>query len=310
MNELENFLKETLIFQNILGINESFDFISNRNNLPSSKYNNKKTTGSSDKNKDTYNSKTDNVYKTQQTVKQTINENNCQTKEFCSKILSADEKELTKEETDNKTIIKNNKKDSINTNLSKIITFDDLEKEIQNFNGCDLKRYAKNTVIFDGNKNAEIMLIGEAPGETEDLEGKPFCGQSGKLLRKALDCINLNTSNLLITNTIYWRPPENRKPTEEELNMCKPFLLKMIQIVKPKIVILCGATAIENILNIKPKMSETAGTTKTIDIDFEQTKLTIKAFSIYHPSFLLRQPSMKKTFWKHLLKLQDEINKK
>ena len=308
MKELETFLKEALVFQNILGVNESFDFIDNRDNLASNKYNNKKT--SSNNNENAYSRKTDNVDKTKQTVKQIINENNSKTKEFCSRTLSADKGELTAEKTDNKTITKNNKKDNINTNLSKIITFDDLEKEIQNFNGCDLKRYAKNTVIFDGNKDAKIMLIGEAPGETEDSEGKPFCGQSGKLLRKALNCINLNTSNLLITNTIYWRPPENRKPTEEELSMCKPFLLKMIQIVKPKIIILCGATAIENILNIKPKMSEIAGTAKTIDINFEQTKLKVKTFSIYHPSFLLRQPSMKKTFWKHLLNLQDEINKK
>ena len=298
MKELEIFLKEALAFQNILGINESFDFISNRNDLASNKYN--KKTISCNKNKNAYDYKTNNVNKTQQTIK--TNDN--QITKFGFKTLSSDEK-LTTEETDDR----NNKKNNINTDLSKITTFDNLEKEIQNFNGCDLKRCAKNTVIFDGNKNAEIMLIGEAPGETEDSEGKPFCGQSGKLLRKALDCINLNTSNLLITNTVYWRPPENRKPTEEELNMCRPFLLKMIQIVKPKIVILCGATAIENILNIKPKMSEVAGTTKTIDIDFEQTKLTIKTFSIYHPSFLLRQPSMKKTFWKHLLKLQDEIKK-
>ena len=193
--------------------------------------------------------------------------------------------------------------------LVTIKTFNELVEIIKTSDNCELKRHAKNDVIYDGNKNAKIMLIGEAPGENEDLEGKPFCGQSGQLLRKALQCINLNTENLLITNTVYWRPPLNRKPTEEEIQTCFPFLLKMIEIVQPKMLILCGATAIETITKEKKKMSEVAGKPCTIQLESinDASMQNFSMFSIYHPSFLLRQPNMKKTFWLHLLTLEKEL---
>ena len=197
----------------------------------------------------------------------------------------------------------------IKQKLRSLKTFDELEEMIKTSDICELKRHATNDVIYDGNKNAKIMLIGEAPGENEDLEGKPFCGQSGQLLRKALQHINLNTENLLITNTIYWRPPLNRKPTEDEIQKCYPFLLKMIEIVQPKILILCGATAIETLTKEKKKMSEVAGKQRIIQLKTidDGSFQDFPVFSIYHPSFLLRQPNMKKTFWLHLLNLEKEL---
>ena len=259
MNELENFLKESLLLQNDLGVNNIFDFTTGNN---FSKNNN-----------------------TQQKKIETTN-----------KIPQID---------NNKQQIKS----STNDVLLNINDFDALVEEIKKIKNCDLKLYAKNDVIYDGCKKAEIMLIGEAPGEKEDIEGKPFCGQSGKLLRSALEYINLNNNNLLITNTIYWRPPENRNPTEEELQICKPFLLKMIEIVNPKIIILCGSVAANSLLNTTCKMSEIIGKVQECDISFNNFKKRIKVFPVYHPSYLLRQPSVKKIFWQHLLNLKNEIEK-
>ena len=272
---MQDFFKEILKIQSILGVNTSFDF----------------TTG-----KDFF-KKND--------IQIEDKENESETKTTENEIIDVEKNISSFEDNEN-----NDRKKQKEIDLSHISTFDDLVKEIQNFNGCDLKRHARNTVIFDGNKNAKIMLIGEAPGEKEDEQGIPFCGQSGQLLRKALSCINLDTTNLLITNTVYWRPPQNRKPTEEEIETCKPFLLKMISIIRPTIIILCGATAIESILKVNKKMSEITGKSQTININFNDagSPCTFKVFPIYHPSFLLRQPGMKKTFWKHLLILQDELN--
>ena len=200
-------------------------------------------------------------------------------------------------------------------NLNKLTTFEALVDEIKNYYGCKLKLHAKNDVIFDGRIDTKIMLIGEAPGETEDIKGIPFCGQSGMLLRKAIGYIGLSTDkNLLITNTIYWRPPMNRKPDETEILQCLPFLYKMIDIVKPKIIILCGATAISTILKTNGKVSDIVGkfnnTPKLILDDLNVDIENIPTFSLYHPSYLIRNPSMKKVFWQHLLVLKKYIGEK
>ena len=200
-------------------------------------------------------------------------------------------------------------------NLNKLTTFEALVDEIKNYYGCKLKLHAKNDVIFDGKIDTKIMLIGEAPGETEDVKGIPFCGQSGMLLRKAIGYIGLSTDkNLLITNTIYWRPPMNRKPDETEILQCLPFLYKMIDIVKPKIIILCGATAISTILKTNGKVSDIVGkfnnTPKLILDDLNVDIENIPTFSLYHPSYLMRNPSMKKVFWQHLLILKKYISEK
>lgn len=199
-------------------------------------------------------------------------------------------------------------------NLNQISTFNELINEIKNYYGCKLKLHAKNDVIFDGKIDAKIMLIGEAPGEKEDEEGIPFCGQSGQLLRKAISYINLSTEkNLLITNTVYWRPPMNRKPDENEISQCIPFLYKMIDIVKPEIIILCGATAISAIMQTNKKVSDMVGKFDVIPSSIvKNLNINIKnipTFSLYHPSYLLRNPSMKRIFWQHLLILKQYLKK-
>ena len=188
-------------------------------------------------------------------------------------------------------------------NLDGINTFAELVDAIKQFDGCSLKMNATNTVIYDGNPEAKIMLIGEAPGEQEDLKGIPFCGQSGQLLRKSLSFIGLNTTNLLITNTVFWRPPLNRKPYEDEIEMCLPFIKKMVEIVAPKLVILCGATAINTYLMTTKKTGELVGKRFTLPAAISDKK--IDAFAIYHPSYLLRNPSAKKVAWEHLLGMKE-----
>ena len=190
-------------------------------------------------------------------------------------------------------------------NFDGITTYVELVDAIKQFDGCSLKMNATNTVIYDGNPEAKIMLIGEAPGETEDLKGIPFCGQSGQLLRKSLSFIGLNTTNLLITNTVFWRPPLNRKPYEDEIEMCLPFVKKMIDIVAPKLVILCGATAINTYLMTTKKTGELVGKHFTLPAAISDKK--IDAFAIYHPSYLLRNPSAKKVAWEHLLGMREML---
>lgn len=203
----------------------------------------------------------------------------------------------------------NNHIENAITNLNKISNIDDVVKEIKNYYGCKLKLHAKNDVIFDGKIDAKIMLIGEAPGENEDNEGIPFCGQSGKLLRKAIRYINLSTDeNLFITNIVYWRPPMNRKPDESEISQCLPFVYKIIDIIQPKMIILCGATAISTILQTNSKVSDVVGkfndTPKPLLDKLNVNIANIPTFSLYHPSYLMRNPSMKKVFWQHLLVLK------
>ncbi len=284
---MNSFFKEVLIFQNLLGVNESFDFITGRDFKMYNCINDKQKIEVSTNNK-TGNKKINNNVSNENTD---IDNSSVEFDE----INDTDKiKKTTNAEDDN-----NN-----NDYLNNINSFDELVEKIRNFNNCDLKRYATNTVIFDGNKNSKIMLIGEAPGESEDLEGRPFCGQSGKLLRKALSYIQLDNSNLIITNTVFWRPPLNRKPYEDEIAVCLPFVKKMIDIVKPEIIILCGSTAIEAILKSKKRMSEVTG--KIIDTKINE--LNIKIFPIYHPSYLLRSPSIKKVFWEHLVFLKKMIS--
>ena len=120
---------------------------------------------------------------------------------------------------------------------SECSSVDELRSAVKSFEGCEIKKTATNTVFSDGNPNAKIMLIGEAPGANEDLKGIPFCGASGMLLDKMLGAINLDRTKVYISNTVFWRPPGNRKPTDLELDMCRPFVEKHIALILPQILI-------------------------------------------------------------------------
>ena len=192
-----------------------------------------------------------------------------------------------------------------------INSLSDLRKAVENFEGCDLKKTAFNTVFADGNSNAQVMVIGEAPGANEDLKGIPFCGESGQLLDKIFASIGLfRNRNIYITNIIFWRPPGNRKPTRDEVNTCKPFLEKHIALINPELLIIVGNVALEALF--KEGLSISKHRQKVMPYRNSYLSNDIDSIAMFHPSYLLRQPSQKKLAWQDMLfikPLLDKINK-
>jgi len=182
----------------------------------------------------------------------------------------------------------------------------ELKKIVENFEDCNLKKMATNTVFADGNPDSKIMIIGEAPGNHEDLNGVPFCGDSGEMLTAMLKGINLTREiDYYVTNVIFWRPPGNRRPTTEELAICRPFVEKHLQLFNPKIIILVGATAMSAIIGDNESISKIRG--QFLDYSPQFLKNKTKLFTIFHPSFLMRQPSKKRITWLDMLNLQKFI---
>ncbi len=189
-------------------------------------------------------------------------------------------------------------------NLSTITTLEQLKKKVLETQICELQQFATNTVFGDGNQNAKILIIGEAPGQEEDEKGIPFCGRSGQLLMNAFASIGLKREkNFYLTNNIFWRPPGNRKPTEEELSACKPFVEKIAQIIKPEVILCVGAVAAQNVLNTQESISSLRGKALQCKLGVEA-----KAFCVYHPSYLLRSPSKKYDMYKDLLTILPNIS--
>ena len=184
----------------------------------------------------------------------------------------------------------------------------DLELAVRQFDGCALKKTATKTVFADGNPNAKIMVIGEAPGAQEDVQGIPFCGQSGQLLDKMLAAIGLSRAETVyISNTIFWRPPGNRQPSPEETAICLPFVEKHIALISPDLLILFGGTATNTLLNNDLSMSRLRG--KFYEYSNTYIEKPIKTAVSYHPSYLLRQPLAKKQAWQDLLMVKDFLSK-
>ncbi len=180
-----------------------------------------------------------------------------------------------------------------------------LREKISEIKNCKLKENASNLVFSDGNPNSKIMIIGEGPGANEDKEGLPFVGRAGQLLDKMLNAINLGREAVYITNVVNFRPPENRKPTEREVEMYLPYLKKHIEIIKPKIILLLGSTAMNALLSNTDVISKMRGKWYEIEIN------RLKIFSIvsYHPAYLLRQPDQKKFSWIDLKMIRDKLKK-
>ena len=201
--------------------------------------------------------------------------------------------------------------DEINKNEIKKVTIqasnlEALKKEVEALDECALKKTATNIVFSDGNSKANVMVVGEAPGEEEDKLGKPFKGQAGNLLDKMLQAIGQNRENTYITNLIFWRPPGNRNPTQEEINICLPYALKHIEIINPKILILTGAIATKAILRQNNKgIIQLRGKWQNFSIN---KSTSIKTMPIFHPAFLLRQPTRKREAWEDLKKIKQEID--
>ncbi len=184
-------------------------------------------------------------------------------------------------------------------------TLDALRQTVLNFDGCLLKKTATNTVFSDGNPNAEIMFIGEAPGSNEDLQGIPFCGDSGKLLDNIIKSINLDRNSVYITNALFWRPAGNRRPTDEEVTICQPFVEKHIALINPKLIVLVGSTASYALFGDLGPITKQRQ--KILQYSNKYLASPISATVIFHPSYLLRQPSQKKLTWYDMLNIKKII---
>lgn len=184
-------------------------------------------------------------------------------------------------------------------------TIAELKAAVESFEGCKIKKMALNTVFADGCETADIMMIGEAPGASEDQQGIPFCGQSGKLLDNLLPSIGLTRKDVYISNTLFWRPPGNRRPTAHELDLCRPFVEKHIKLINPKIIILVGSTAVESMLGSKLAMHGIRS--NMYDYTNQYLDAPIKTYVIFHPSYLLRQPTKKKLMWYDMLRIKEYI---
>ena len=180
-----------------------------------------------------------------------------------------------------------------------------LKKSIVNLKNCNLKKQAKNLVFSDGNPKSKIMLIGEAPGANEDLEGLPFVGRAGQLLDKMLAAINLDRRKVYISNIVNYRPPENRKPTQQEIDTYLPFIHKHIEIINPKILVLLGSTAMNALIGSEFVISKMRG--KWIEKKFGSCKVSV--IVTFHPAFLMRQPAQKKLAWIDLKMIRDKKTK-
>lgn len=180
---------------------------------------------------------------------------------------------------------------------------DELRKAVENFDGCNLKKMATNTVFSDGNPNSKVMVIGEAPGNHEDLQGIPFCGDSGKVLDDMFRGIHMTRKeNFYITNVLFWRPPGNRRPTDEELAICRPFVERHIELMNPEVIVLVGSTSMTALLGITEPIGQIRG--KFMDYSPKFLPRTIKTLTLFHPSYLMRQSSKKKVAWQDMLALE------
>jgi len=203
---------------------------------------------------------------------------------------------------DNKSINRY-KKNKLGINSNKVALLKKLEKSINNIKNCDLKKNATNLVFSDGNINSKIMIVGEGPGANEDKEGLPFVGRAGQLLDKMLSSINLDRNNVYITNVVNYRPPENRKPTDEEIRRYVPYLTKHIEIINPKILVLLGSTALNTLIGKEVVISKARG--KWIEKKIGNIKMSVIAS--FHPAFLMRQPDQKKMSWIDLKMIRKKI---
>ena len=207
----------------------------------------------------------------------------------------------------NHNLIYNNKAINRYKNVSseisadKIDNLERLKKSIQSIKNCSLKENAKNMVFSDGNPKSKIMLIGEAPGANEDEEALPFVGRAGALLDKMLSAINLDRKKVYITNIVNYRPPDNRRPTDEEIKRYLPFITKHIEIINPKIIVLLGSTAMNALIGKEVVISKMRG--KWIEKKFGNCKASV--IITFHPAFLMRQPAQKKMAWIDLKMIRD-----
>lgn len=185
-------------------------------------------------------------------------------------------------------------------------SLDELRAAVEAFDGCALKKTATKLVFGDGNPDARVVLIGEAPGADEDRQGVPFVGASGKLLDQMLASIKLDRSEVFISNTVFWRPPGNRTPSSGEIAICMPFVERMIELIDPEILVTVGGPATHSLLAQQGSISRLRGRWHT----FETPRMSrpVSAAAIYHPAYLLRSPAMKAPTWADLLAIRARLD--
>ena len=175
-------------------------------------------------------------------------------------------------------------------------TLEALRALLENFEGCALRHTATRLVFADGNPQARVMFVGEAPGRDEDIEGLPFVGRSGKLLDRMIAAIGLDRSKAYIANVIPWRPPGNRTPTPQETQICLPFIQRQIELVNPDVLVTLGNPSTQALLATREGIMRTRGKW----FDYDTGTRVIRAVATFHPAYLLRSPSYKRMSWQDL----------
>jgi len=179
-------------------------------------------------------------------------------------------------------------------------TMDDIWADMGNCTRCPLHEGRTQIVQTVGNYNADLMFVGEAPGADEDAKGEPFVGRAGQLLNKIIESIGMKREEVCIGNINRCRPPGNRQPTLPEAHTCKPFLLREIAVIRPKVIVVLGNTALHNLLDTKVGISRMRG-------QFHEY-FGVKVMPTFHPAYLLRDPSKKREVWDDMKKVRDYLN--
>ena len=182
-------------------------------------------------------------------------------------------------------------------------TLDELRSIMDAYDGCGLKLRATQLAVSDGNPEAKIMLVGEAPGQEEDRVGKPFVGKAGQLLDRMLAAIGLDRTKVYICNTVPWRPPGNRNPSPQEMAACQPFLHRQIELVAPKILLTLGAVSSQALFETTTGITRLRGQWRPLTIGTHE----MQAVATLHPAYLLRTPSAKAQVWRDMLSLKQKM---
>ena len=186
-------------------------------------------------------------------------------------------------------------------------SLEELEATVRDFDECALKKTSASTVFSSGSIDSRVMFVGEAPGAEEDREGRPFVGASGRLFDKMLASIGITRDKVYITNTIFWRPPGNRRPTGAEVAQCLPFLQRQIELVRPDILVPLGGSASQTLLKVDLGITLLRGRWYEYTLSDNSKIVTLPMF---HPAYLLRSPVHKREAWRDMLALSDKLNQK
>jgi len=190
--------------------------------------------------------------------------------------------------------------------VASVTSLDGLREALARFEGCALKHTAMSLVFADGNPLGRLMLVGEAPGEDEDRQGKPFVGASGRLLDRMLAAVGLDRTQVYISNILPWRPPGNRSPTPAEIALCLPFIERHIALVDPQALVLLGGTAAKTLLNRAEGITKLRG--RWLDFQPFSGARAIPTMATYHPAYMLRSPIHKREAWRDLLAIKSRLS--